>query len=73
MTLGADVSPAVGRAQFLGAWRLCFDTGIASGPFVLSGVAAAAGLAPAVGTIGVVALVGAAALHRWVPRTLPER
>ena len=36
MTLGADASPADGRAQFLGGWRLCADLGRAAGPLALS-------------------------------------
>ena len=32
MTLGADVSPPDRRAEFLAAWRLTHDTGVAHGP-----------------------------------------
>ena len=39
MTLGADASPEVGRAQFLGGWRLMGDIGWASGPALVSAVA----------------------------------
>ncbi|WP_343394762.1 hypothetical protein [Candidatus Amarobacter glycogenicus] len=49
MTLGADFSPEIGRAQFLGAWRVCGDLGTAGGPLV---VAAATGLASPRGGIG---------------------
>src|SRR5439155_4275277 len=44
MTLGADFSPAIGRAQFLGAWRVCGDIGTAGGPLGVAGVTAAATL-----------------------------
>ena len=37
MTLGADYSPAVGRAHFLGVWRLMSDLGSTGGPALLSG------------------------------------
>lgn len=36
MTLGADFSPALGRAQFLGAWRLFGDLGTAGGPLMVA-------------------------------------
>ncbi|HET7195383.1 MAG TPA: MFS transporter [Nocardioides sp.] len=42
MTLGADSAPEVGRAQFLGGWRLCGDIGNSGGPLLVSAVAAAA-------------------------------
>lgn len=68
MTLGADASPAVGRPEFLGAWRLVSDLGTASGPLAVGLVAAAASLAVAsvaVGGLGVAAAVG---LWVWTPR-----
>lgn len=74
MTLGADVSPATGRSQFLGGWRLCADLGNAGGPVFLSAVTVLAGLAPAVLGMGVLGLLGAWALQRWIPRpTRPDR
>lgn len=73
MTLGADASPVVGRSQFLGAWRLCADAGIAGGPVVVSVVTAAASLATGVWVMGVVGLAGAVALHRWVGAVDPTR
>ena len=36
MTLGADYSPAAGRAHFLGLWRLVSDIGSTGGPALLS-------------------------------------
>src|SRR5207249_1683042 len=42
MTLGADAAPREGRAEFLGAWRLCHDTGMLTGPLLISAVTAAA-------------------------------
>ena len=48
MTLGADASPPVGRAQFLGAFRLFADTGNGAGPLLLAGATALLGLAPAI-------------------------
>lgn len=73
MTLGADASPAVGRSQFLGAWRLCADAGNAGGPVVVSLATAVASLATGVWVMGLVGLLGAAAMHRWVGAVDPVR
>jgi MFS family permease len=66
MTVGADVSPAVGRAQFLGAWRVCADVGSGGGPLLIGAVTAAASLTGAALTMGGVGLVAAYLLHRWL-------
>ena len=61
MTLGADMSPAVGRSQFLGAWRLCQDLGSASdrsiGGAVISGISISAAPLTIAG-VGVLAAAG---------------
>jgi MFS family permease len=62
MTLGADFSPPVGRADFLGVWRLVTDIGTAGGPAVLGGLAAAASLGAACVATGGIGLVGAAVM-----------
>jgi len=67
MTLGADLSPAVGRTTFLGAWRLCSDLGSSGGPLVIGVISSAVALAPAVVLMGVLGLVGAMILGRWIP------
>ena len=76
MTLGADASPTVGRAQFLGGWRLCADLGNAGGPMLISGITLVASLGPAVLAMSLLGFAGAAALGRWVPglatRTAPQ-
>lgn len=71
MTLGADVAPPTARAQFLGGWRLCADSGTAGGPLVVSAFAAAGSLATGISAMGVVGVVAALALLRWVPRYSP--
>jgi MFS family permease len=71
MTLGADVAPPATRAQFLGGWRLCADSGSAAGPLVVSAVAALGSLAAGISTMGGVGLIAALALLRWVPRYSP--
>jgi MFS family permease len=68
MTLGSDVSPARGRAQFLGLWRVLQDTGMAVGPLVVAAGAALGSLAAGVWAAGALAPTAAAALLRWVPR-----
>ncbi|MFP4512222.1 MAG: MFS transporter [Acidimicrobiales bacterium] len=59
MTLGADFSPAVGRASFLGVWRLVSDAGQAGGPLIAAGITALAGLGPASLAIGMLGMGGA--------------
>jgi MFS family permease len=80
MTLGADFSPSVGRASFLGVWRLVSDVGQAGGPLVVSGVVAIASLGPASLAVGALGLFGASVflfampepLHHARPETLPD-
>ena len=59
MTLGADFSPAVGRAGFLGVWRFIGDAGTAGGPLLVGAVAGLATLGAASVVIGAVGLAGA--------------
>ncbi len=68
MTLGADASPAVGRAQFLGAWRFAGDIGVTGGPVGLSGLLAIAPLAVACVVAGVLGLLGTAWVAAWTGR-----
>ncbi len=70
MTLGADFSPAIGRAQFLGAWRMCGDIGTAGGPLVISAATAALTLGGAAILMGGIGAVGAAMILFRVPETL---
>ncbi|GAA4941357.1 MFS transporter [Actinoplanes utahensis] len=71
MTLGADASPSVGRAEFLGAWRLCSDLGQGGGPLLIGAVTAVASLTAAALTMGGAGLLAAGLLYRWIkPRQL---
>ncbi|GAB2465401.1 MFS transporter [Xylanimonas ulmi] len=72
MTLGSDASPAHGRAQFLGLWRVLQDTGSAAGPLVVSAGAALGSLAAGIWAVGVLSPTAALALARWVPRWTPH-
>ena len=70
MTLGGDFSPARGRGEFLGVWRLVGDAGAAIGPFAMGTVAQLASLAVACTATGALALAGVAVLLAFVPETL---
>ena len=73
MTMGADLSPEVGRSDFLGAWSMVGDTGTASGPLVTGKLA---DLMPLPLTAWVIAAGGiTAALIFWrlVPETLQKK
>jgi len=72
MTLGADFSPAQGRPQFLGAWRLCSDLGGAGGPLLFSAVTALLSLAAGAGALGAVGGVGAALTLWCMPEPVRE-
>lgn len=68
MTLGADAAPEDGRAEFLGAFRLCHDSGSLIGPLTLAAVAAVATLGMGSVALGALSALGAAGMARWVPR-----
>jgi MFS family permease len=68
MTLGADISPEIGRPTFLGIWRELADAGGGLGPVVLSAVTAVAGLASGIIVSGLVGFAAAAALWAWIPK-----
>ena len=70
MTLGSDLSPALGRSQFLGMWRMIGDIGTSSGPVIVAVVTALASLGAAAGAVGIVGLGGALVLWRRVPETM---
>ena len=69
MTLGADYSPAAGRAHFLGVWRLMADLGSTTGPALLSAATALLSLAAGILCTGLVALAAGGVLWYWIPRT----
>jgi MFS family permease len=73
MTIGADHSPSIGRAHFLGVWRLIADIGASCGPALLSLLAAALSLSTGIAITGLLAFGAAAQLARWIPRMEARR
>lgn len=65
MTLGADLTPDVGRASFLAVWRTVSDGGTAAGPLVDSAVVGLASIAVAGPVVGVLGLACAAVTALW--------
>ncbi len=70
MTLGADYSPAVGRNEFLGVWRLVGDVGTAAGPMLIGGLTGTIGLGAAIAASGGVGALGAVVLMFFVAEPL---
>ncbi|MEV6625525.1 MFS transporter [Amycolatopsis sp. NPDC051106] len=68
MTLGADVSPKVGRPTHIGIWNELADIGTGVGPLILSAVTALAGLGAGIAASGLVGFAAAGALWKWIPR-----
>ncbi|WP_168207616.1 MFS transporter [Microlunatus elymi] len=60
MTVGADLSPPVGRAKFLGYWNALGQIGSLSGPGLISILIALAGLPVAIGALALFPLAGGA-------------
>ncbi|MDO5644308.1 MAG: MFS transporter [Dermabacter sp.] len=59
MTIGADLSPARGRARFLSIWSLYSQGGTLGGPLAISGLLLVASLPVAVVAVGATAMAGA--------------
>ncbi|GAA1108443.1 MFS transporter [Nesterenkonia jeotgali] len=68
MTIASDIAPADARPQFLGAWRLMQDLGIAAGPLTLAAGAALGSLAAGVWVAAAMGPLASAGLLRWLPR-----
>lgn len=73
MTLGADAAPEVGRAPFLGVWRLLSLVGHNGASVVVAAVAAVASIGAASVAVGLLTLAGGAWLARWLPEYDPRR
>ncbi len=68
MTIASDIAPPEDRPQFLGAWRLLQDLGIAAGPLTLAAGAALGTLAGGIWAASLMGPLASAALLRWLPR-----
>lgn len=68
MTMGADSAPAVGRAQFLGGWRLCGDVGNTAAPVVLGALTLVVPLAGACLVLGGIGIAGTGWVTYWTRR-----
>lgn len=73
MTLGSDLSPSVGRSQFLGVWRFVSDVGSTGGPLLVAAVTSAASLTASAIAVGGAGVVGLLVLVKRVPETLTSR
>ena len=73
MTLGADLSPAESRGEFLGVWRLISDVGFTGGPLAVGAVADLFALSSAVWVIAGSGLAAAGIFLFFVPETLKRR
>jgi MFS family permease len=73
MTLGADVSPSVGRPTFLGLWREFADAGAGIGPVLLSFLTAVASLTVGVVATGCIGFAAAVAMWAWIPKRPADR
>ncbi len=67
MTMGADLSPDVGRSRFLGLWQSVQQAGMTAGPFLVSALVAAFGVGASAWVTGVLSLVGLAWFAVVVP------
>lgn len=59
MTIGADLSPARGRAKFLSIWAMFSQAGQLGGPLAISGLLIISSLPVALTTVGGLAMAGA--------------
>jgi MFS family permease len=72
LTLGSDLSPELGRSQFLGLWRLVTDVGTAGGPLLVAAVTSVATLGAAPAAVALIGLLGAGVMWKAVPETLSQ-
>ncbi len=73
MTIGADLSPAVGRARFLGIWALFTNTGKLGGPSLFSLAILLSSLSAGILTSAALAAFGAVWILAWSRRIGPPK
>jgi MFS family permease len=71
-TLSADVTPARGRATWMGLWNSIVGAGAFAGPGIIAVTTSVASVVVASMATGVLALAGAAWAAFWVPRLVPR-
>jgi MFS family permease len=71
-TLSADVTPALGRARWMGLWNSVSGAGGLVGPAIVSVVAIGSTVVVAGVVTGALTLVGAAWAAWWLPRLVPR-
>nr|WP_241698421.1 MFS transporter [Flaviflexus huanghaiensis] len=69
MTIGADLSPSTKRANFLGTWQAISNSGMAAGPFVVSGMTAFIGISAALWATAGIGIFGALWFRALLPAT----
>ena len=65
MTIGADLSPQVGRARFLGIWAIFSNVGVLGGPGLVAAILVVSTSQVAILAVGGLALAGAAWMSVW--------
>ena len=68
LTLGADLAPAGQRNEFLAAYRLLIDAGVAVTPVMLSALTVGISLTGAIGAFAAISLIGAGMGWRYLPK-----
>jgi len=68
MTIGSDLAPEHGRAQFLAMWRVLQDGGMSLGPLAVTVGAALGSLAAGIFATGFLGVAATGALGHWVPK-----
>ncbi len=71
-TLSADVTPAVGRARWMGLWNSVSGAGSLVGPGMVSVISTVSTVVTASVATGVLGLVGAGWAAWWLPRLVPR-
>lgn len=73
MTLGADLTPEVGRASFLALWRLVSDGGTSAGPLVDSAVVGLGAIALAGPVVGLAGFLAALVVALYFNEPAPKK
>lgn len=71
-TLGVDLAPAIGRAQFLGRWQAIASAGALAAPALATAITARHGLGASLAALGILGITGAAWMAFWTPRYVPR-